>query len=64
MANTYTILNEEEFSEFYVDEGQVKGTLYTVELSNGTKTETQKYFVRNDQTAEDVLQNAADMLGE
>lgn len=64
MANIYTILSQEESSDFYVGEGSVSGILYTVELSNGTKTETQKYFVRNDQCAEDVLQNAADMLGE
>lgn len=64
MANTYTVLSQEESSDFYMGEGSVSGILYTVELSNGTKTETQKYFVRNDQSAEDVLTEAANLLGE
>lgn len=60
--NTYTILDEVSYTETFVDEGKVEGTLYTVELSNGTKTEVQKYFVRNTQTASDVLQEAANAL--
>lgn len=62
MAKQYTITKEESFTEFFVDEGKVSGTLYTVILENGDVCEQHTYFVRDDQNCEDVLKEAVGVL--